>query len=274
MEQYGLKGDLVPLADRVVRFEALTADLGQQLLGLFSRTDAIVAEFNPSLAIAFLAKDQDLRNPAGDRFGGDALVWTGCGPVKQGRQQFGRDDGLLFLFAGPCLLQVVDHLPHHFRGERAGFDPVIQPQLFQKAFQVGDLVYSLGPLDHLDRLGIEVPGQYLGLDGIVELAPLGSYGKGPQVGSGRGIVRELHCQGGEISQDGGFAGVFAGLDRMREQERARLMCDHILGAGRSSLRMAPPLIVDEYDVDTAVGMIDEILGEVRGSSFEGREGRP
>ena len=38
----------------------------------------------------------------------------------------------------------------------------------------------------------------------------------------------------------------------------------ILGAGRSSLRLAPPLIVDEYDVDTAVGMIDEILGEALG----------
>jgi 4-aminobutyrate aminotransferase len=45
----------------------------------------------------------------------------------------------------------------------------------------------------------------------------------------------------------------------------------ILGAGRSSLRLAPPLIVDEYDVDTAVGMIDEILSEVRGSRFELRE---
>jgi 4-aminobutyrate aminotransferase len=45
----------------------------------------------------------------------------------------------------------------------------------------------------------------------------------------------------------------------------------ILGAGRSSLRLAPPLIVDEYDVDTAVGMIDEILDEFRGSSFEVRE---
>jgi 4-aminobutyrate aminotransferase-like enzyme len=46
----------------------------------------------------------------------------------------------------------------------------------------------------------------------------------------------------------------------------------ILGAGRSSLRLAPPLIVDEYDVDTAVWMIDEILTEFRGSSFESRAG--
>jgi len=38
----------------------------------------------------------------------------------------------------------------------------------------------------------------------------------------------------------------------------------ILAAGRSSLRLAPPLVIDEYDVDTAVGMIDEILSEVVG----------
>jgi 4-aminobutyrate aminotransferase len=44
----------------------------------------------------------------------------------------------------------------------------------------------------------------------------------------------------------------------------------ILGAGRSSLRLAPPLIIDEYDVDTAVGMIDEILVEGRGARGEGR----
>jgi 4-aminobutyrate aminotransferase len=44
----------------------------------------------------------------------------------------------------------------------------------------------------------------------------------------------------------------------------------ILGAGRSSLRLAPPLVIDEYDVDIAVGMIDEILGEVRGARSEVR----
>jgi 4-aminobutyrate aminotransferase len=46
----------------------------------------------------------------------------------------------------------------------------------------------------------------------------------------------------------------------------------ILGAGRSSLRLAPPLVIDEYDVDTAVGMIDEILTEfpVPSSKFQAR----
>jgi 4-aminobutyrate aminotransferase len=36
----------------------------------------------------------------------------------------------------------------------------------------------------------------------------------------------------------------------------------LLGAGKSSLRLAPPLVVDGQDVDTALGMIDVILGEL------------
>jgi 4-aminobutyrate aminotransferase len=37
----------------------------------------------------------------------------------------------------------------------------------------------------------------------------------------------------------------------------------LLGAGKSALRLAPPLVVDEYDVDTALGIIDEVLLELR-----------
>jgi 4-aminobutyrate aminotransferase len=33
----------------------------------------------------------------------------------------------------------------------------------------------------------------------------------------------------------------------------------LLGAGKSTLRLAPPLVVDEYDIDTALTMIDEEL---------------
>ena len=36
----------------------------------------------------------------------------------------------------------------------------------------------------------------------------------------------------------------------------------LLGAGKSSLRLAPPLVVDEYDVDTALRIIDECLSEM------------
>jgi 4-aminobutyrate aminotransferase len=82
-------------------------------------------------------------------------------------------------------------------------------------------------------------------------------------------------------------GLMVGVEFVKDQvtrEPARELVDElvqqafrrgllILGAGRSSLRLAPPLIVDEYDVDTAVGMIDEILGEVLGPRSEVR-GRP
>jgi 4-aminobutyrate aminotransferase len=36
----------------------------------------------------------------------------------------------------------------------------------------------------------------------------------------------------------------------------------LLGAGKSALRLAPPLIIDEQDLDTAMGMIDTCLGEL------------
>ncbi|HET9728703.1 MAG TPA: aminotransferase class III-fold pyridoxal phosphate-dependent enzyme, partial [Acidimicrobiia bacterium] len=36
----------------------------------------------------------------------------------------------------------------------------------------------------------------------------------------------------------------------------------VLGAGRSSLRLAPPLIVDAPDVDVALGMLDELFTEL------------
>ena len=36
----------------------------------------------------------------------------------------------------------------------------------------------------------------------------------------------------------------------------------LLGAGKSTLRLAPPLVVDEHDVDTAMNMIDACLAEL------------
>jgi 4-aminobutyrate aminotransferase len=36
----------------------------------------------------------------------------------------------------------------------------------------------------------------------------------------------------------------------------------LLGAGKSTLRLAPPLVVDESDVDTALAVVDGILGEL------------
>jgi 4-aminobutyrate aminotransferase len=36
----------------------------------------------------------------------------------------------------------------------------------------------------------------------------------------------------------------------------------LLGAGKSTLRLAPPLVVDQEDVDTALGMIDAQLSQL------------
>jgi 4-aminobutyrate aminotransferase len=38
----------------------------------------------------------------------------------------------------------------------------------------------------------------------------------------------------------------------------------VLGAGRSTLRLAPPLVIDEYDVDTALAILDECLTSLAG----------
>jgi 4-aminobutyrate aminotransferase len=40
----------------------------------------------------------------------------------------------------------------------------------------------------------------------------------------------------------------------------------VLGCGKSTLRLAPPLIIDEEDVEIAVGIIDEALGEIEGAT--------
>jgi 4-aminobutyrate aminotransferase len=35
----------------------------------------------------------------------------------------------------------------------------------------------------------------------------------------------------------------------------------LLGCGKSAFRLAPPLVLDEYDVDTGMGILEECLGE-------------
>ena len=104
---------------------------------------------------------------------------------------------------------------------------------------------------------------------------------GARVLDGMRRLAERHPAIGDVRGLGLMVGVELVKDRTTREpvkELVQEVVQHafrrgllILGAGRSSLRLAPPLIVDEYDVDTAVGMIDEILGEVGGSRFEVRE---
>jgi 4-aminobutyrate aminotransferase len=52
------------------------------------------------------------------------------------------------------------------------------------------------------------------------------------------------------------------VDRLQDKafEKGLLL----LGAGPSALRLAPPLVVDEYDVDTGLRILDECLGALHG----------
>jgi len=34
----------------------------------------------------------------------------------------------------------------------------------------------------------------------------------------------------------------------------------LLGCGKSASRIAPPLVLDQYDVDTGMGILEECLG--------------
>jgi len=38
-------------------------------------------------------------------------------------------------------------------------------------------------------------------------------------------------------------------------------CAGRLGCGKSAFRIAPPLVLDQYDVDTGMGILEECLGE-------------
>jgi 4-aminobutyrate aminotransferase len=87
-------------------------------------------------------------------------------------------------------------------------------------------------------------------------------------------LAERHAAIGDVRGLGLMVGVELVKDRATREPAKELLDELVqrafrkgllvLGAGRSSLRLAPPLVVDEYDVDTAVVMIDEVLTEVVG----------
>lgn len=49
------------------------------------------------------------------------------------------------------------------------------------------------------------------------------------------------------------------VDRLTERAFRKGLL--LLGAGKSALRIAPPLVLDEYDVDTGLGLLEECLAE-------------
>ena len=77
-----------------------------------------------------------------------------------------------------------------------------------------------------------------------------------------GMVRGLGLMIGiEFVKDRGtrepFPELVAKLERLAFSKGLLL-----LGAGKSALRLAPPLVVDEYDVDTAIAILDQCLVEL------------
>ena len=86
-------------------------------------------------------------------------------------------------------------------------------------------------------------------------------------------LAERHEAIGDVRGIGLMIGVEFVKDRATREPASELVHDLVqrafrrglllLGAGKSALRLAPPLVVDAYDVDTALGMIDELLGELQ-----------
>jgi 4-aminobutyrate aminotransferase len=49
------------------------------------------------------------------------------------------------------------------------------------------------------------------------------------------------------------------IDRITERAFRKGLL--LLGCGKSTFRLAPPLVLDEYDVDTGLGILEECLRE-------------
>ena len=96
---------------------------------------------------------------------------------------------------------------------------------------------------------------------------------GHRLTAGLGQLAERHSTLGDVRGLGLMVGVELVKDRATREPAPALVHELVqrafrrglllLGAGRSALRLAPPLVVDAYDVDTALDIIDEVLKELR-----------
>jgi 4-aminobutyrate aminotransferase len=107
---------------------------------------------------------------------------------------------------------------------------------------------------------------------VVERELLPKVGRmGERLLAGATRLQEKYTSIGEVRGRGLMVGIEFVQDRTTREpapEVTRELVDRafqkgllLLGAGKSSLRLAPPLVVDEYDVDTALRIIDECLRE-------------
>jgi len=96
---------------------------------------------------------------------------------------------------------------------------------------------------------------------------------GDRLRAGLGRLAERHATLGDVRGLGLMIGVDIVTDRATREPAPRLVHELVqrafrrglllLGAGKSALRLAPPLVIDSSDVDTALGIIDEVLEELR-----------
>ena len=95
---------------------------------------------------------------------------------------------------------------------------------------------------------------------------------GDRLMAGLRQLQERHACIGDVRGLGLMIGVELVKDRQSREPAAELLRKLVLdafargllllGAGKSTLRLAPPLVVDDYDVDTALAMLDGLLGEL------------
>ncbi len=95
---------------------------------------------------------------------------------------------------------------------------------------------------------------------------------GDRLMAGLRKLQEKYACIGDLRGLGLMIGVELVKDRATREPAPELLRDLVqaafrrglllLGAGKGTLRLAPPLVVDEYDVDTALAMLDGLLGEL------------
>jgi 4-aminobutyrate aminotransferase len=95
---------------------------------------------------------------------------------------------------------------------------------------------------------------------------------GDRLMTGLRTLQEKYACIGDVRGLGLMIGVEFVKDRHTREPAPELLKDLVLnafargllllGAGKSTLRLAPPLVVDDYDVDTALRMLDGLLGEL------------
>src|SRR5437899_1652598 len=113
---------------------------------------------------------------------------------------------------------------------------------------------------------------------LPKVAPLGE-----RLLAGAQRLQQKYAGVGEVRGRGLMIGVEFVKDRQTREpapeiphelvERAFKRGLLLLGAGKSSLRLAPPLVIDDYDVDTALGIIDACLRELEEYSHFGMVAR-